>query len=264
MNAPQGGFPAKVKAFEKALAASSNTFSSVLPAHLPVKRFLRTVVGAVQNNPTILNCNQDSILKACQKAAQDGLVIDGREAAIVPFKDQAQYMPMLAGILKKLRNSGELSTITAQAVYSNDPFNYNPAMDDVPNHSPDWFGDRGDMIGVYAIAKMKDGSSAVEIMSLRDIEKVRAVSRGKDRGPWVDWYEEMAKKTVVRRLCKYLPSSADVDQLLDRDDENNAPDLPATRSKTMSRVINGTAERVNEPEPESRQAPAESDMEDMF
>jgi len=211
-----------VDQFARELAPYKKTFESVLPAHIEVKKFMRTIVGAVQNNPDILKCNRQSILNSCQKAAQDGLVIDGREAALVQFKGQAQYMPMVNGVLKKLRNSGQISTITAETVHQNDPFKYNPAMDDVPNHSPEWFGDRGEMIGVYAVAKMKDGSYVVEIMNMKQIDKVKSVSRSANSGssPWKQWPEEMAKKTVLRRIAKYLPSSADIDQMFDNDNEN--------------------------------------------
>ena len=233
-----------LQGFTKGLAAHEKQFKSVLPAHIPPAKFMRTVVGAVQNNPDILDCNRQSIFSACQKAAQDGLVLDGREAALVPFKRSCQYMPMVAGILKKLRNSGQLSTITAQVVCENDVFSYNPAMDDVPNHSPDWFGDRGAMIGVYAVAKMKDGGIVVEVMNMAQISKVRRVSRSSEKGPWAEWPEEMAKKSVLRRISKYLPSSADVDQMFEHDSENY--DLEGKKSPGTG---NGKAEDVDDFEP---------------
>lgn len=210
----------EVVAFSKDLASHQKQFASVLPAHIPTEKFMRTVVGAVQNSPSILKCDRSSIYAACQKAAQDGLILDGREAAIVPFKGTATYMPMVAGLLKKLRNSGQISTIKAETVCENDAFKYNPAMDDVPNHSPDWFGDRGNMIGVYAVARMKDGGVVCEIMNLEQISKVRKVSRSGNKGPWQEWPEEMAKKSVLRRLAKYLPSSADMDLMFEHDNEN--------------------------------------------
>lgn len=216
-----------IKQFEKDLALHSKQLSSVLPAHIPPAKFMRTVVGAVQNNPGILDCDRNTLFSACQKAAQDGLVLDGREAALVKFGSSAQYMPMVAGVLKKLRNSGQLSTITAQTVHKNDSFKYNPAMDDIPNHTPDWFGDRGPMIGVYAVARMKDGGTIVEVMNMEQINKVRAVSRSKNGGPWNDWFEEMARKTVLRRIAKMLPSSADIDQIFEHDNENYDLQQPA-------------------------------------
>lgn len=247
--------------FTKDLAPMQKQFASVLPSHIPAPKFMRTVVGAVQNNPSILECNKQSIYAACQKAAQDGLILDGREAALVKFGGACQYMPMVAGILKKLRNSGQLSTITAQTVHKADAFKYNPAMDDVPNHNPDWFGDRGEMIGAYAVARMKDGGVVVEVMNMQQINKVRAVSRASSKGPWVDWPEEMAKKTVLRRLAKMLPSSADIDQMFSHDNENYDLERDAAtepkqegRTKAADAIL---SQSKSEPE-----APHNDDIED--
>ena len=233
-----------IAAFTKDLAAHERQFKSVLPAHIAPAKFMRTVVGAVQNNPQILQCDRSSLYAACQKAAQDGLILDGREAALVSFGQVATYMPMVTGLLKKLRNSGQLSTITAQTVHANDQFQYNPAMDDVPNHSPDWFGDRGAMIGVYAVARMKDGGVICEIMNMEQLAKVRRISRSSDKGPWVDWPEEMAKKSVLRRIAKFLPSSADLDQVFDHDNENydlESDDTPDQASKPEQKQTRAAA-----------------------
>jgi recombination protein RecT len=238
----------QIAQFSSDLVAYEKPFASVLPAHIPAKKFMRTIVGAIQNNPTILQCDRSSIYAACQKAAQDGLILDGREAALVKFADACQYMPMVNGILKKLRNSGNLSTIKAETVHEHDTFSYNPAMEDVPNHKPDWFGERGEMIGVYAVAKMKDGGTVVEIMNKEQLDKVRRVSRsgndkdGSPKGIWKQWPEEMAKKSVLRRIAKYLPSSADVDQVFEHDNENfdlgqaDATEVPK-KNKTRAAAI---------------------------
>lgn len=219
--------------FSKDLVPYGKTFQSVLPSHISPEKFMRTIVGAVQNNPDILSCDRQTIYSSCQKAAQDGLILDGREAALVKFNGKegptCQYMPMVRGLLKKIRNSGKVSTIRAEIVCKMDAFSFNPAKDEIPNHNPDWFeveGSRGDMIGAYAVCKLKDGNYEVEIMSLKDIEKVRKKSKSgndfktnKAKGIWADWYDEMAKKTVLRRLEKRLPSSADVDQMMEHDNE---------------------------------------------
>ena len=240
-----------IQEFSHGLAAHEKQFKSVLPAHIPPAKFMRTVVGAIQNNPKILDCSRDSIFNACQKAAQDGLILDGREAALVQFKNTCTYMPMVAGILKKLRNSGQLSTITAQTVHNTDHFSFTPAMEDVPNHKPDWFGERGSMVGVYAVAKMKDGGVIVEIMNMEQINKVKSVSRASNNGPWKEWPEEMAKKSVLRRIAKYLPSSSDIDQVFEHDNENYQfepePSEPAPK-KTKTRAAEVIEAEVIEPD----------------
>jgi len=228
---------------------------------------MRTVVGAISNNQDILQCDRGTIYAACQKAAQDGLILDNREAALVKFNTKdgkvCQYMPMVGGLLKKLRNSGQLSTIRAETVHENDVFSFNPAMEEIPNHKPDWFekdGPRGDMIGVYAVAKMKDGGVIVEIMNKTDLDKVRKVSRsgnddkGNPKGIWKQWPEEMAKKSVLRRIAKYLPSSADIDQMFDHDNENYdltgedlTPPMPAKKkgqTRAADKIIEGDCTEI--------------------
>ncbi len=214
---------APMEALRQTLIRMESEFRAALPPQIPVDKFLRTTVTAIQMQPALLEADRRSLLGACMKAAQDGLLLDGREAAAVIFGGKGgarvQYMPMLGGLLKKLRNSGELASIAAHVVYDTDQFTYELGDNESITHKPSLGSSRGKPIAAYAIARTKDGAIYREVMSLYDIEKVRNVSRAKDSGPWTQWWDEMAKKTVIRRLCKRLPSSADVDALLDRDNE---------------------------------------------
>lgn len=189
-------------------------FKMALPVHIKPERFLRVVTTAIQNNASLLSCDRTSLFSACTRAAQDGLLPDGKEAALVPFNNSVQYMPMVAGILKKVRNSGELKTIMAQIVYKNDEFEYWIDSDgEHLNHKPLIFGDRGEKLGGYALATTKDGGTYIEVMTAADIKKVRDVSRSKN-GPWKTWPEEMEKKTFIRRLSKRLPMSTDLEEFM--------------------------------------------------
>jgi recombination protein RecT len=194
-------------------------FKAALPAHIPVERFVRTTLTAVQTNPDLMEADRRTLFAAATRAAQMGLLPDGREGAIVTFGGKCSFMPMLGGILKLVRNSGELASIDAQIVYKADKFTYRPGIDLVPQHEPDWFGDRGEVVGVYAVAKMKDGAAYVEILSKKQVEQVRAVSRSRNAGPWSTWWDEMARKTAIRRLAKRLPLSTDLDGVVHEDDE---------------------------------------------
>jgi recombination protein RecT len=205
------------------LTRMESEFACALPPQIPPQKFIRTVMTAVQMQPDLLNADRRSFLAACMKAAQDGLLPDGREAALVIFRTKngpmAQYMPMIGGLLKKLRNSGQLASISAHVVYAEDEFVYELGDEERIVHRPKLTGDRGQPIKAYAIAKTKDGAIYREVMSIDEINEVRSVSRAKDSGPWVTWWSEMARKTVLRRLLKRLPSSADVDAVLESDNE---------------------------------------------
>lgn len=215
---------AVINEVRNAIERMSPQFKAALPAHIPVERFIRTTLTAVQTNPALLSADRRTLFASATRAAQMGLLPDGREGAIVTFGQNCQFMPMMAGILKLVRNSGELASIDAQIVYKNDGFTYRPGIDLAPQHTPDWFGERGDIVGVYAVAKMKDGSAYVEILSHKQVEQVRNVSRAKGSGPWVTWWDEMARKTAIRRLAKRLPLSTDLDGALASDDELFMPE----------------------------------------
>lgn len=205
--------------------------ATALPPHMPVERFMRVVLTAVNGNPDLLAADRRSLFESAMRAAQDGLLPDGRDGALVIYNTKTeidgrkewikkvQWMPMVGGILKKVRNSGELQTISAYVAYENDHFEYSLGDEESITHRPCLDDDRGRPRLVYAIAKTKDGGIYREIMTFKEIEKVRGVSRAKDNGPWKDWWDEMAKKTVIRRLAKRLPMSSDLDDLIRRDDD---------------------------------------------
>jgi recombination protein RecT len=206
-------------AFRGDFQRMSGEIAAALPPHIPPERFMRVVVTAVNADPALLDADRKSLFEASMRSAQDGLLPDKREGALVIFKNRVQWMPMIAGILKKVRNSGELVSIGAHVVYENDRFAYVLGDEERIEHEPKMDGPRGKARAVYAIAKTKDGGIYREVMSLEEVEKVRKVSRAANNGPWVEWWEEMARKTVLRRLAKRLPMSSDMDDLMRRDDE---------------------------------------------
>ena len=241
-------------------------FKAALPSHITVKKFTRVLMTAVSTNPTLAQANRTSLFAACMNLAQQGLLPDSREAAIVTFKNKdgdsiAQAMPMVAGILKKVRNSGELASITSQIVHKNDKFKFWVDGDgEKLEHEPLMFGDRGDRIGVYALAKTKDGALYVEVLTTQQVEAVKSSSRSAKYGPWAGPFEdEMWKKTAIRRLSKRLPMSTDLTMTVESDDEMY--DLPkahvdsepekekSTKPKKLKEVIEATAANVSDEPP---------------
>jgi recombination protein RecT len=195
-------------------------FALALPDHVSPEKFVRVVMTAINTNPDLQKADRQSVLAAAMKCAQDGLMPDGREAALVTYGNKASYLPMIAGVLTKVRRSGELETINAHVVYEKDVWSYTLGDEERIEHQPYMDGDRGKAIAVYAIAKTKDGGIYREVMSVSEVEQVRNVSRAKGNGPWVQWWGEMARKTVLRRLSKRLPMSTDLQQVFQRDDDH--------------------------------------------
>lgn len=209
-------------------------FKAALPEHISSEKFTRVVMTAITSNPELVNADRTTLFSSCLKAASDGLLPDGKEAALIVFKTKngpiVQYLPMIGGILKKIRNSGELSSITAQLVYENDAFDYMVDADgEHLQHKPNMFGDRGNLKGAYALAKTKDGAVYIEVMTMAQLDAVKNVSRSKEYGPWAGAFQtEMMKKTVMRRLSKRLPMSTDLEQVIQRDDDlYDVSEIPA-------------------------------------
>ena len=208
----------------------TDQFRGSLPAHIPVERFKKVLLVAVNTTPALVGADRRSFFNSALKAANDGLLPDGREGALVIYKtkvvqngkdewiDAVQWMPMIAGIRKKVRNSGEIATWDTQVVYQKDAFEYE--LGDTPfiKHKPFMDGDAGEIIAAYSVAVLKSGEKSREVMTVAQIEKIRLISKSKDKGPWKDHYAEMCRKTVARRHSKVLPMSTDLDDLIRRDD----------------------------------------------
>lgn len=212
-------------------------FAAALPAHIPTERFKRILLTAVQNNPSLATADRQSFFNSAMKAAQDGLLPDGREGAMVIYKtkekdggreywlEKVQWMPMVAGIRKKVRNSGEIETWDAHCVYEKDAFDFELGDSPFIKHKPALGGDRGKIIAAYSVAVLKSGEKSREVMSIDEIMAVwRKSSKQKDKdgnptGPWKDHLGEMCRKTVARRHAKVLPMSTDLDDLIRRDDD---------------------------------------------
>lgn len=204
-------------------------FEMVLASHITPQRYERVVMTAVQRDPDLLAADRRSLLMACIQCAQDGLMPDGREAALTVFKTKVKtdrgdewipkvaYMPMVYGIRKKVYQSGQVKSFNARVVYENDDFDFAQGTEEWIRHRPT-LSDRGKLIAAYAVATFRDGATEFDVLSIDEIEKVRKVSRNADSGPWKQWYDEMAKKTAIRRLSKALPLSSEIMDIISRDD----------------------------------------------
>lgn len=224
--------PTEYERFRTQLDNIGGDFKNALPAHIPAERFARVVLTAVQQNPELLECDRKSLWGAAMKAAQDGLLPDGRDGAMVVRRAKgggkaANWQPMIAGIRKKARNSGEISTWDAQVVRRGDNFQFQLGDSPQINHSYDLSVERGDVVGAYSVALLKDGSRSFEVMSIGEIHAIRdrsdawkAFKAGIIKTtPWSTDEAEMCRKTVARRHSKVLPMSSDLDDLVRRDDE---------------------------------------------
>lgn len=202
-----------------ALNRHAESFATVLPSHLNPDQWLRLAAGLLRRNPKLAAAalsNPASFFAALMDCARLGLV-PGDTYHLVPYGRDIVGITDYTGEIELIYRAGMVRSVKCEVVYANDHWSFAPA-DDRPDHRPDWFGDRGEMIGVYAYAEFKDGgTSRVAVLSRKDIEKIKAVSKtaGQSDSPWNKWEDRMWRKTAVKQLTGWVPSSAEyrVEQL---------------------------------------------------
>lgn len=201
-------------------------FYAGLPSHVKPERFMRNLDIALMQNPQLMQCDPRLIFREVSKAAALGLYLDpqlGEAYLIVGWNNKKkQSEPQLRigyrGLIKLGRQSGEISQIYAHEVHANDVFKASLGDDKKLVHEPDIFGDRGPIVGYYAVVKYKDGDTDFEPLTIAQAHKIRdrsdgwkAFQAGKIKStPWATDEEEMAKKTAIRRLTKRVPQSPEL------------------------------------------------------
>ena len=171
----------------------------------------RVVLNTMVQTPAIVECDVSSLQQALLDAMNAGLVPDGREAAIVPFKGKAQLIIMIEGRMKLAHQATKGLVVRSLAVYEGDEWEYSeglhPRLHHVPN--PGASNATEDLIYVYATAQMPGAlESQFDVMSRATVDRYRAYSASPARGPWTTHFEEMAKNAVLKRLLKRLPKSS--------------------------------------------------------
>lgn len=232
------------------MVAREPDYAPSLPAHIAPDRFRSVITTAINNNPDLLRADRLSLLNACCRAAADGLLPDGREGALVVFGQKATWMPMVQGIIKKILQSGEIASFGARIVYANEldqgRFKYIITEGgEHLTHEPLLTGDRGAPALAYSYARYKSGFIDYEVLTAADIDKVRGVSRSKNSGPWVQWFDEMAKKTVIRRHAKRLPNASEIADLVARDEE--LTEFEEQRAAARAAVLHNAQNQLGAP-----------------
>src|SRR5579862_5224413 len=216
-------FQERFVSFRKFLRTMEGQFKMALPKHVAPDRLIRIVLTEVAKNPRLLDCTQESTVGALMHAAQLGLDVGSvlGQAYLVPFKNrkrgvqEVQLIPGYKGLVKLAYQSGEIGAIRARVVRSRDEFRYEYGIEEELVHRPHRGPDAGPLVAVYAVARIKGlDESQFVVLERWEIDQIRdSFSKSADDGPWVTDYEEMSKKSAIRRLCKLLPQSVENDAL---------------------------------------------------
>ncbi|MBQ8399073.1 MAG: recombinase RecT [Clostridia bacterium] len=189
--------------------------AKALPSVLTPERFTRMVLTALSVNPKLGSCTPQSFLGAMMTAAQLGVEPNTAlgQAYLIPFRNkgvmECQFQLGYKGLIDLAYRSGEVSLIQAHVVYENDEFTYELGLDPKLKHVPAKTN-RGKAICYYAMFKTKDGGYGFEVMSAEDVTAhAKKYSKSYSSGPWQTNFDEMAKKTVLKRVLKYAPLKSD-------------------------------------------------------
>lgn len=213
-----------------------------LPRHMSPDRMARIATTVLRQNPKLAGCSPESFLGSLMTASQLGLEPGPLgEAWLVPYGRECTFIPGYRGLVKLAYQSGSVSVVKAAVVYEADDFDYQDGTDSYLRHKAALTSDRGKPIAVFCTVKLKDGGTTFDVMSVSDIEAVRKRSKSGQNGPWVSDWAEMAKKTVFRRLSKWLPMSAEF-QLAVAHDETVRTDVSASLSDVTPDYIEAEAE----------------------
>lgn len=225
-----------------------------LPKHLTPDRFIRVAVTATLKTPTLAQCDQGSFFNSLLSLSQLGLEPDGRRAHLIPFKNnklgitECQLIIDYKGLVELAMRSGSVANIHADVVCENDKFTYD--CGEIKEHRIDFRKPRGEVYAAYAFCKFKDGTVKAEVMSLEEINAIKARSKAGSYGPWITDWNEMAKKTVFRRLSKWLPLSPEYRDILDHDADTFDPIALAPKANVPPPPLKRKEEPIIEAEGE--------------
>jgi len=212
-----------------------------LPAHLTPEKLIGTVLTSIARNPELLQCTQTSLLGAIWTAAQLGLNPNGLlgEGYLSPYRNnkknitECQFILGYRGYIKLAYQSGQVKTFQAECVYTNDQFHYEKGLDPKLIHIPAK-PPRGELIAVYVVVQLLNSGFLFDVMWKDEIDLIRLAAPGKNANAWTKHYDEMAKKTVCRRISKITPVSTELETASGLDekaevlDESQRTDLALT------------------------------------
>lgn len=244
-------------------------FQMAMPRGMEAKQLIRDAMTVISANPGLATCEPKSVLGALMTCSQLGLrpgVLG--QAWVIPFKGKGQLIVGYQGLISLAQRSGDIKSITARMVHENDMFDVEYGLDERLAHKPLLRGDRGPVIGYYAVIKSVRGGTYWEFMSREDAAAHRdkfAMARrnGVVFGPWVDHFDAMALKTVIIRALKLAPRNTELIQAMAVDESirvDVSPDVSPEDVSVTVNTVNG--EVVSDEEIHGEEIPVEDPPED--
>ena len=254
--------PAQGGGIESLMAKFVPGMAQVLPKHITPDRMARLALSALRNTRRLADCDKSSFFGSLLQAAQLGLEPNTplQQAWLLPYGRECKLVIGYQGMLDLLRRTGEVSNLQAHIVREGDVFEREMGLEPKLRHVPSDDPDREDrpMTHVYCVVAFKDGSTQREVMSRGQVDAIRKRSRSSGNGPWATDYGEMAKKTVIRRMCKLAPRSIERADTLARAiqiDEAHERDAERSYAEGLGEVAAGMVQGLESQEQEPKSNP---------
>ena len=216
-------YESRMVKFKQSWEAALPYIKALVPAHVSPERIFSIAVTARQRNPKLLECSDVSVLRGIIIGAQLGLDVSGvgGKAYLVPFFNkntkqlEAQFMPGYRGLMELARRTGQIAAFYGRVVYEGDEFSYQDGLVQTLVHVPRVGSqDPGQAVGCWVVAVWANGFRQVQVLSKVQLDRIRAASKAQDGDAWTIWWEEMALKSCLKRLCKVLPDSVELNRAI--------------------------------------------------
>lgn len=235
----------------KLLSQMSEQIAKALPSMVSSERFQRVVLTAFNGNPKLQRCEPTSFLAAMMQSAQLGLEPNTPlgQAYLIPYGNKVQFQVGYKGLLELAQRSGKIKMLYAHTVHENDDFNIEYGLEQKLSHTPLLKGDRGEAVGYYAVYHLREGGYSFVYMTKEEVlSHAKNKSKTFNNGPWQTDFDEMAKKTVLKKLLKYAPISIEVGNALSSD-ETVKNEIKEDMTEVEDESINVDFVEVDEFEP---------------
>ena len=243
------------KTTQDLMKAMAPEIAKALPAVMTPERFTRIALSALSNSKALQEASPMSFIAAMMQAAQLGMEPNTPlgQCYLIGYRNhgnmEVQFQLGYKGLIDLAYRSGEVSTIQAHTVYENDEFNYELGLDPKLKHVPA-ISNRGEQTHYYAVVKMKDGGYSFAVMSKAEMtDYAKKYSKTYANGPWQTNFDEMAKKTVLKKALKYAPMKSDFTRGLAADETIKTKvdeDMYSVPDQTIYEVDSNTGEVIEE------------------
>lgn len=218
----------------RALCTNSNYMSqlaNVASKYLTPEKMLKIASLAAYRQPELYKCTMESFCNAIIEAGEYGLDFGGisGEGYMIAYGNknlprgvkECKFMPGYQGFIKLAYRTGQIEFIDSQLVYEQDSCDYQLGSDPSISHRPKLQGERGDMIFGYGLVILKDSARPkIEFMTAAELMLIKARSRSGDSGPWKTDLSEMCRKTLIRRIWKYIPKTPIMTAAIETDNQD--------------------------------------------